>query len=327
MDCAAEGAQILVNVCGCVKPGENVVVVTDTNKVHIAEYIITAAREKKAEVVSIVMAPRKAHGEEPPRTVAAAVKEADVVFAVTTFSLFHTKARQEACKSGARWINLPDFSRETLCSEALRVDFLSRKKLVDKLYSILLNGSRVRVITERGTDIEFSIKGRTPIREYGISDEPGMVSSPPDIEVCIAPVEGTANGRIIVDGSIVLPEIGPLPKGREVILTVKDGFIREIDGGPEARKFKEVLESANNPYVYNIAEFGVGLNPKCKLSGSMLEDEGVYGTIHFGIGDNHTIGGTIKAPMHIDVVIKEPTVIVDGEIIIDHGEHVYLNKK
>ncbi|USS40041.1 aminopeptidase [Thermococcus aggregans] len=321
--CEIEGARILVNTCGCVKPGENVVVITDTNKISIAEYIVIAAQEKNAETVLIIMSPRETHGEEPPKTVVGAVKEADVVFAVTTFSLFHTKARQEACKNGARWINLPDFRREMLCSGGLYVDFLSQRELVDKLASILLNGSQVKVITERGTDIEFSIKGRSPIREYGICDKPGMVSSPPDIEVCIAPVEGTANGKIVVDGSIVLPEIGPLSKGKEVILTVKDGFIREINGGTEARKFKKVLETANDPSVYNIAEFGIGLNPMCELSGSMLEDEGVYGTIHFGIGDNHTMGGITKAPMHIDVVIKEPTVIVDGKIIIDHGEHVY----
>jgi len=321
--CEIEGARILVNTCARVKPSEHVVVLTDTNEISVVEYVVAAAKEKNAETVLIVMSPRSAHGEEPPKTVAAALKEADVVFAVTTFSLFHTKARHEACKNGARWVNMPDFRREMLCSGGIYADFSGIRPLVDKLSSILSEESKVKVITDKGTDIEFSIEGRRAVPQYGVSDKPGMISSPPDIETAVAPVEGTAQGKIVVDGSIVLPGIGPLSEGKEVVLTVKNGFITEIEGGEEAKKFKEVLENANDPSVYNIGEFGVGFNPKCRLTGNMLEDEGVYGTIHFGIGNNATIGGLTKAPMHIDVIIKEPTVIVDGKVVIDHGDHVY----
>jgi leucyl aminopeptidase (aminopeptidase T) len=156
------------------------------------------------------------------------------------------------------------------------------------------------------------------IVESGISDKPGMVNSPPDIEACIALLEGTAEGKIIIDGSIVLPGLGPLKEN--VTAYVSEGFVTKIEGSYEALKFKNILDAANDKTVYNIGEFGIGLNPECKICGSMLEDEGVYGTIHFGLGDNHTMGGLTESPMHTDIVVTKPTVIIDNKTIINDGE-------
>ena len=54
----------------------------------------------------------------------------------------------------------------------------------------------------------------------------------------------------------------------------------------------------------------------------MLEDEGVYGTIYFGIGDNHTMGGCVESSMHTDVVVKNPTVFINEKRVIESGEIV-----
>ena len=315
-----KGARILVDICGVVRIGEKVVIATDENKLQIAGIIAKACIEREAEPIVISMIPRKNHGEEPPVLYTAALKEADVVFAATSFSLFHTNARIEACKKGVRWVNLPDFSMHMLRKGGLFVDFHKQREKVEKIGKILSSGSLVQVITDKGTDIQFSIAGRDAIVESGISDQPGMVNSPPDIECCIAPLEGTANGKIVIDGSIVLPGLGTLKE--DVILYVSKGFVKEIEGSQEAVLFKKILNKAKEKEVFNIGEFGIGLNPKCKICGSMLEDEGVYGTIHFGIGDNHTMGGYIESSMHTDVVVKNPTVIIDKKIVIKSGKHI-----
>jgi leucyl aminopeptidase (aminopeptidase T) len=316
-----KGARILVDICGVVRIGEKVVIATDKNKLQIADIIAKTCIERGAEVIVISMIPRKNHGEEPPIPFAATLKEADVVFAVTSFSLFHTNARIEACKKGVRWVNLPDFSMQMLREGGLFVDFHKQRVKAEKIGQILSSGSSVRVITDKGTNIQFSIAGRDAIVESGISDKPGMVNSPPDIECSIAPLEGTAKGKIIIDGSIVLPGLGPLRE--DVILRILGGSVTEIEGSEEAILFKEILKSAQEKEVYNIGEFGIGLNPKCKICGSMLEDEGVYGTIHFGIGDNHTMGGCVEASMHTDVVVKNPTVFIDEKMVIKSGKHIY----
>jgi len=312
-----KGAHIIVDTCGVVKSGEKVLIATDKNKFQIADIISKASIETGVEPVILSMVPRKNHGEEPPEVFSIALREADVVFAVTSFSLFHTNARIEACKRGVRWVNLPDFSMQMLREGGLFVDFHKQREKAKEVGKILSSGSSVRVITDKGTDIIFSIKGREGIVESGISDQPGMINSPPDIECCIAPLEGSAKGKIVIDGSIVLPGIGPLEK--DVILNVSGGFVTKIEGSEEATLFRKILENVREKEVYNIGEFGIGLNPECKICGSMLEDEGVYGTIHFGIGDNHTMGGCVEASMHTDVVVKDPTVFIDGKMIIKSG--------
>lgn len=312
-----KGARIIVDTCGVVRSGEKILIATDKNKSQIAGIIAEACIERGVEPIILSMVPRENHGEEPPELFSIALREADVVFAVTSFSLFHTNARIEACKRGVRWVNLPDFSMQMLREGGLFVDFHKQREKAEKIGQILSSGSSVRVITDKGTDIQFSIAGREGIVESGISDKPGMINSPPDIECCIAPLEGSANGKIVVDGSIILPGLGPLTE--DVILYVREGYITEIEGSEEAILFRKVLESAEEKEVYNIGEFGVGLNPKCRICGSMLEDEGVYGTIHFGIGDNHTMGGCVESSMHTDVVIKNPTVFINEKKVIESG--------
>ena len=108
------GAGIIIDTCGVVKAGEKVVIASDQEKIDIADIIAKACLERNIEPLIISMTPRKNHGEEPPAPYTAALKEADIVFAVTSFSLFHTNARIEVCKKGVRWVNLPEFSRQML---------------------------------------------------------------------------------------------------------------------------------------------------------------------------------------------------------------------
>ncbi len=312
------GAGILIDICGAVKYGERVVIATDQEKLEIANIMFEACLSRRIEPILISMVSRKHHGEEPPKPYAATLMYADVVFAVTSFSLFHTNARIEACKKGVRWVNLPEYSKKMLCEGGLFVDFHRQREKANKVGEVLSKGNIVQVTTNKGTNIIFSINGRKAIIESGISDQPGMVNSPPDIEVCIAPIEGTAEGIIVIDGSIVLPGLGPLKE--DVIAYVSRGMLKNIEGLKDAILFKKILDMANDDTVFNIGEFGVGLNPKCRICGSMLEDEGVYGTVHFGLGDNHTIGGLIDSSMHTDVVITKPTVLVDEQILIKEGE-------
>ncbi len=63
------------------------------------------------------------------------------------------------------------------------------------------------------------------------------------------------------------------------------------------------LVEQKDPNVYNIAEIGVGLNPNCRMCGIMLEDEGVISTCHIGIGTSITLGGTVKAAVHYDLLM------------------------
>jgi len=111
---------------------------------------------------------------------------------------------------------------------------------------------------------------------------------------------------------------------RPIKLTIRDGFVEKIEGGEEAKKLEGIL-SKYGKEARNIAEFGIGTNPKAKISGNILEDEKVFGTIHIALGNNYDFGGKVKAPIHLDGIIKEPTVLIDGEYLFGGG--VWRDKK
>ena len=96
-------------------------------------------------------------------------------------------------------------------------------------------------------------------------------------------------------------------------------MIVSISGGAEAKKLAADLKAKKDPMVYNIAEIGIGLNPKCRFTGFMLEDEGVFGSVHIGIGTNTTLGGTVKAACHYDLIMTNPTVVADERLILERG--------
>ncbi len=103
-------------------------------------------------------------------------------------------------------------------------------------------------------------------------------------------------------------------------MRVERGFITDIHGGHQAGVLREDLEVKKDPDVYNIAELGVGLNPKSRMTGIMLDDEGVLGSAHIGIGTNITLGGKVKAAVHYDLVIWRPTIELDGQRVAEEGK-------
>ena len=69
-----------------------------------------------------------------------------------------------------------------------------------------------------------------------------------------------------------------------------------------------------------MAEFGIGTNDKAILSGLILEDEKVMGTIHIAFGDNKSMGGSVRVASHLDGLVREPTVWFDDTMIMERGK-------
>ena len=312
------GSSKLVNVLAQVKKGEQVLIVTDFDTESIARSLATACIAVGAEPTIMIMRPREAHGLEPPEMVAVAMTKADMVFQPVSKSIAHTSATKMAKEAGARVIVLPEYTEEMLISGGLEADFEAQKPLCEKMRDYLTGARKARLTTPSGTDITMSLEGRPGRALTGMARERGGYSSPPNIEASIAPVEGTAQGIIVADGSI--SSIGLLSS--PVTVVVKDGLAKEITGGKEAEKLKEILESANDPKVYNIGELGIGLNPKAKLCGLMLEDEGAYGSVHIALGSNADFGGNTRAARHIDLIITKSTLLLDEKPVLKDGKVV-----
>jgi leucyl aminopeptidase (aminopeptidase T) len=173
----------------------------------------------------------------------------------------------------------------------------------------------VRVTAPNGTDITMDISGRKALPSKGLFHKKGESGNLPTGETYCAPLEGKSNGVFVVDGSMA--GVGMITS-KPIKIVVENGIATSITGGKEAKALNKMLA----PYGLkgrNIAEFGMGTNDKAKLSGNILEDEKVMGTIHIALGDNKSMGGVVNVPVHLDGIIKRPTVYFDGKVVMKDG--------
>lgn len=312
------GARRLTEVCSDVQPGENALIITDraTDPV-IAQALAQALAERGAVSALITIEQVKTDSGEPPAVVAAAMKAADVVFMPVQVSITHTQAVKDANAAGVRIVALTQWIPEMLIGGGIEADFHAIEPRVMKVARIWDEGSTVIVTTAKGTNMTMDIRGRvgTPHAKTGVV-RAGEFHPVPDIESPVSPVSGY--GVIVCDASIPYLDIGVLTE--PVTLVVEDSNVVSIEGGEAADRVRSSWESMNDPNVYNLAEIAIGMNPHCRLIGRMLEDEGVHTTCHFGIGTSNTLGGTVKASSHYDFIVHDPTITVDGQVIMREGE-------
>lgn len=316
MDQLANSAMIAVRDCMAAKAGESVLVVTDDRKEDIGRAIYEAARQLGCEPMMIVMPPRERNGQEPPKAVAEAMKGADVVLCPTSKSLSHTDARHDACKAGARVATLPGITSECM-ARTLGADYGRIKERTVKLVKAFEGAKTVRVTAPAGTDITMSVEGRTFGPDTGVITSAGDFGNLPAGEAYVAPLEGTAEGIVAIDGAMSGYGVATEP----IIMEVKGGYAVKISGPADIDKLNKLIEPLGMP-ARNIAELGIGTNDKAVITGLVLEDEKVMGTIHIAIGDNSHFGGKVSVSSHLDGIVKSPTVWADGRLIMKDGEFV-----
>ena len=312
LDTAAETA---LKVCMNVKKNESVLVITDEIKREIGYSLFENAKRLGYNSLLVEMKSAKINGEEPPKQVAELMQKFNVVLIPTAKSVTHTDARRAASKKGVRVATFPGITKEIMI-RGMNADYNAISKRSLKLKRILERGKHVKITAPAGTDIEFDISGRTAIASKGLYHKKGESGNLPTGETYNAPVEGTANGVFVVDGSFAgLGLIGDV----NIKVEVKDGFATKITGGKAAKKLNKMLDEVGKG-ARNIAEFGIGTNDSAKLSGILLEDEKVMGTVHLALGNNITMGGTFNVPIHVDGVIKKPSVWLDGNMLMNNGK-------
>ncbi|MDI6870218.1 MAG: aminopeptidase [Bacillota bacterium] len=308
-------ARVAVRDCLAVKRGESVLVVTDAPLLEIGRLLWEASKEAGAEAVLCEILPREVHGEEPPALVAAAMKAAQVVFCPTSKSLTHTEARREACRAGARIATLPNILPETF-RRALAADYTAIARRSRRVADILTQRRQVHLTTPAGTDLVLSLEGRTGRADDGLCREPGSATNLPGGEAFIAPVEGTANGVVVVDGTMLETRLEENP----VRLVFRDGVAVEIEGHSQVVERLKAIITKLGPAAAVLAELGVGTNDRARLCGNTLEDEKILGTVHIAIGDNTGFGGHNQVSSHQDGILLRPTLVVDGLTVIENGK-------
>lgn len=299
-------AETAIGQCLNLQSEETCLIVTDDERIEIGEALYEVARVR-GEGNIIRYPPGETHGAEPPKPVAAALRESDVFLAPTTKSLSHTRARSRACEAGARGATLPGITRDVFTT-GLDADYDSIKRACQSVYDQVQGGEAVRVETPAGTNLTVHPGDREWMQDTGIVHGEGDFSNLPAGEVFVSPK--SADGTYVVDGTM-MPH-GRL-NGRTLRFEVEDGQITQI-ADDEIRAMVEEAAEEVGEAAYNLAELGIGTNVAATdLVGSVLLDEKAAGTVHIAIGDDASIGGDTEAPIHLDGILRDATVRVDGE--------------
>jgi aminopeptidase len=305
----------VVRQCMGVSPGEDVLVVCNPVTEELGALMRIEAQGDGADATLAVISERDSHAAEPPRAVAAAMSAADVVLAPTIQSLSHTAARKAASEAGVRIGTLPGVTEEML-TRLMNADLEELRRRGWAVVAALNSGSEVRITSRHGSDLRFGIEGREGIVDAGELSSRGAFGNLPCGEGFIAPVEGTAEGTLVVDGSIAGVGLLDTPTS----LTVREGHLTDATGSDGAALLE--LLTVHGEDGTNVAELGIGTNEEAILTGNILEDEKILGTCHVAFGASAAIGGTVQVPVHLDCVVLEPTVEIDGEAIVSGGELV-----
>lgn len=299
----AAGAEAAADCLG-VGERDKVLVLCNEAERPIAE-VLAAAAASRTHSVRLLEYPRQSrNGEEPPAQVAEAMRAATVVFATTTYSIGHTQARLAATAAGTRIASMRGFTEGY--ARAMSVDYALLRSSGARLAAALTAAETCRITSLAGTDLSLSIKGRRATVDDGNLQEPGSFGNLPAGEAYVAPLETVGDGTIVFDGA--LADYGLLHDALSVRL--EDG--RAVEAHGEAADWLLSTLDAGGEHGRSIAEIGIGTNPNAELCGLVAIDEKVLGTAHLAFGTSASFGGATQAGVHIDGMLRTPTITLDG---------------
>ena len=303
----------VIHRCLGVQAGEQVLVITDTEKRSLGEALRDGAAAAGADAVVMIMDPRDVDGQEPPASVAAAFGACDVFLAPTRRSLSHTKARKAASERGARGATLPQCTEDIL-ARLMACDFETLQQRSRALADLLTSADEAHFTCPLGSDFRMDLRGRAGIPDDGDLTEKGIFGNLPCGEGFISPAGGEGVFYAKSLASVGLAE-------QSVRLAVESGMLVDATE-PEGARLLELLRGAGDQGP-NLAELGIGTNEMAGLTGNVLEDEKILGTLHVAFGASAGIGGTVSVPVHLDVVVLDPTLDVGGTRVLEAGQFVF----
>ena len=311
------------------KAGDKILIITDTQMDPLLwQGLATAANGLDMEPVVTLMKPRERHAADPDSAVCRAALDpsVDLVVYLTSTALAHAPITEELVRAQKKFILMEELTVAMLAPGGPAwADYGAINRLGLKIAKVFSEGSTVTVKCPNGTHLTASIAGRVGRSIAGIplALRPGGGGGCafPDGEAHVCPVEETGEGTVVFD--LTAHSVGALKE--PIILTVEKGYVRKIEGGYQAKVWRDILERADDPLSYNCpAEVSIGINPRVVPTGSMRTDKKMYGTSHIGVGDTVVLGGNCHAKLRLEGVIRHPEISVDG-LTLTQGGRIFLD--
>jgi len=298
------------------KSSESFLITTDEPKKELAMQIYEYAKKITPSARIEIIKELERDGQEPEPEVAELMLNHYVQFYLTSKSLSHTKARRDATKKGHRIISVPGLT-QSMIERCVDIDYGRLIKFHDRVRPIILNSKEIHIKTKAGTDIRTAVHDTQGESGNLLKNKKGAFGNLPTGEVDSGIVRGKTNGTIVFDGSF--PGVGTIKNS--VRVNVVNGVGNIIVENERGKKIKEMLTEVGEN-AFKLAELGIGTNPKAEITGNVLEDEKVLGTVHFAFGNDLTYNGNNNVPVHLDGILRNPTLKIDNKIIMRDGEFI-----
>ena len=315
-------ARSVVRTCMQIRPSEHVLVVTDPETSEVGRALYEATAEVTDRILLMMMPPSHKRGMEPPSPVAELMRQQDVVLLATETSLTHTRARRNATRENVRIASMPGITQDILSKGGMTADYGAMKKEISGLNALLRKRTAVTVKTSAGTDLSFRTGARWVLEDSGICNRPGQITNLPAGKVFVLPKEGSANGKIVIDGSWEGSRLeDPLT------LLLEEGVVIGVAGGEESESVTKTMDEARARVrtsliekVGTLAAFGFGMNPRSHISGNQIEDQVVRGSAYVAIGDNTALGGSTGVGFQLRALMVKATVELEDVDLVVEGK-------
>lgn len=292
------------------RPGESFLLVTDKQKMEIAEALAFYAKKAGAETTTYLMTETLRPITEPTKLFKLLTEKADVITYLLDARIQEKPFRGFMVSQGmklSRICMMPGITVDMM-ERLVNIDFTKMNEFTKKVIRAMKDADRVIIENEAGTNISFSVKGREWHNDNGDIGKKGKHGNLPAGECYTCPVEETFTGKLVI--SLIDDKLG---HGE---MEFKEGrLVRWKGKGIEAI----VKNIGSDQTGFIIGEFGIGTNPGARICPNMLEAEKAFGTVHFAIGDSYGIGKN-KSKHHYDALVDKVTIIAKGKYIAKNGK-------
>ena len=302
------GAKVVVKTCMNLQKNEELLIITDEEKLEISKALAQAAIESGANVTQIILSEEIRPILKLNEVITSALKSSDVVLtpfkSVPQETRFRLDLIKIATTNRARLGHMPGIDKDMLISGALTADYNEVSQISEELLQKMMDKNELHVTSPGGTDLTMKLGGRKWNDDSGLYHKQGEWGNLPAGEIYIAPLENGVDGKLVVDGSIGFFGMPKYP----IEINIVRGKIKErfsLDEGIK-EKIEQFIYKYGDNNAQIVGEFGIGTNKCARITGNLLEDEKVYGTAHLAFGDNIDMGGINKSNIHIDMIFKNP---------------------
>ncbi len=307
-----QAAEKIIKYSLRLRPRDRFLLVTDTQKLAIAEALAYWARQVGTETTTYLLSESLRPITSPTHLYKVMAKKATVTAYLLEDRIEEKPFRSYLVKAGlekGRVCMMPGLTTEMII-RLVNVDFKKLSVFTQKVIKALQDAEHVLVENPEGTKVEFSLKGRRWINDNGDLSRRGKFGNLPAGECYTAPVESTFQGKLVI--SLIDDQLG-----RGIMQFAKGRLIKWQGENIEA-VVKNIGQDATGLII---GEFGIGTNAQARITSNMLEAEKAMGTAHFAIGDSYGLGKN-RSRFHYDALVAKVSIKANGQYIVKEGKYL-----